>query len=186
MNATYNAGNVGVLVFFIISGFLISHSYFRSQGVLQFLGRRVRRIYPGYLAATMIGAFIIVPLFSSRTLTDLSASEILKAIGLNLLLQNYAPPSDVFGGGVINGSLWSIPYEFWCYLGLAILGVTYLLSKRALCLAIVGATMAVPDLARFDRSKTGRRHYRPHHRLALSLVHSVAVFYVRRNRVSLS
>jgi len=153
MGGTYDSGNLGVLVFFVISGFLICHSYFNCKNVLQFLNRRVRRIYPGYMAATLIGAFVIVPLFSSRTLNDYSISEILKAFGLNLLLQNYIPPTDVFGKGVINGSLWSIPYEFWCYLGLAMLGITCVLSKRAICVAIIVATLA----GRFWLDLTGRK-----------------------------
>jgi peptidoglycan/LPS O-acetylase OafA/YrhL len=143
MNGAYNSGNLGVFVFFVISGFLICHSFLNCKNMLQFLGRRVRRIYPGYMAATMIGAFIVVPLFSSRALTDLSTLEISKVVGLNLLLQNYFPPSDVFGGKAINGSLWSIPYEFWCYIGVAALGAVHLLSRRAVCLAIIVLTMVV-------------------------------------------
>ncbi len=143
MRGTYNAGNLGVLVFFVISGFLICQSYSHCKNVLQFLERRVRRIYPGYMAATLIGAFIVIPLFSSHTLRDFTGPEILKSVGLNLLLRNYVPPSDVFGKGAINGSLWSIPYEFWCYLGLAALGLVGLLSKRVICVAIPLITMAV-------------------------------------------
>ena len=43
------------VVWFTISGFLISHSYLHSENMLQFLRRRVFRIYPGYIAATLIG-----------------------------------------------------------------------------------------------------------------------------------
>ena len=142
MNGIYNAGNLGVLVFFTISGFLICHSYLHSKNVFQFLHRRVRRIYPGYMAATLIGAFIIIPIFSSGAM-KLSYSEVLKVIGLNLLLRNYIPPADAFGGNSINGSLWSIPYEFWCYLGLAALGMVSLLPKRFFCLGITILVMAV-------------------------------------------
>jgi peptidoglycan/LPS O-acetylase OafA/YrhL len=153
MHGTYNSGNLAVLVFFVISGFLICHSYLHCKSLLQFLTRRVRRIYPGYMAATLLGAFMIVPLFSSHMLKDFSTAEISKSVGLNLLLQNYVPPSDVFGRGVVNGSLWSIPYEFWCYLGLAMLGLTSLLSKRAVCVAIAIITMTV----RFWLDLTGRK-----------------------------
>ena len=76
MRGTYNAGNVGVLVFFVISGFLICQSYFHCKNVLQFLERRARRIYPGYMAATLIGAFIVIPLFSSRALGNFTARDI--------------------------------------------------------------------------------------------------------------
>ena len=128
MNGTDNAGNVGVLVFFIISGFLICQSFNQRKTVQNYFERRVRRIYPGYMVATAICAFIVIPIFSSHA--DLSAKEVFKTVGLNLLLRNYFPPSDVFAGRPLNGSLWSIPFEFWCYIGLALLGTLRLLTAR--------------------------------------------------------
>lgn len=132
MNGTYNAGNIGVMVFFIISGFLVSQSFLRTKSLRSFLERRVRRIYPGYLVATSICAFVVVPIYS--TIRNMSTWEVAKTIGANLLLRNYFPPSNVFTRNIlpnaINGSLWSIPYEFWCYLGVAALGMLCLLNRR--------------------------------------------------------
>lgn len=132
MNGTYNAGNIGVMVFFIISGFLVSNSFIRSKSLKRFFERRVRRIFPGYLVATSVCAFVILPLYS--TIRNLSVWEIAKTLGANLLLRNYFPPSNAFttnvAPNVINGSLWSIPFEFWCYIGVAALGILYLLSRR--------------------------------------------------------
>lgn len=131
-NGTYNSGNAGVMVFFIISGFLVSHSYRASRSPGQYMARRIRRIYPGYLAATSLCAFVIVPLFSS--VANLSAWEVAKTLGGNLLLRNYFPPSNAFTANpvpnAINGSLWSIPFEFWCYIGVAGLGLTGLLKRK--------------------------------------------------------
>jgi peptidoglycan/LPS O-acetylase OafA/YrhL len=142
-NGHYNAGNVGVFVFFTISGFLICESFLKTKSPRAFFKKRVNRIYPGYMAATTIGAFVVVPLFS--TLNDLSFYEAVKTLGLNLLLRNYAPPSLVFARNnsqTLNGSLWSIPFEFWCYIGIAALGVVGLLTKKRfvlllLCVAIL-------------------------------------------------
>jgi peptidoglycan/LPS O-acetylase OafA/YrhL len=141
MNGTYNAGNIGVLVFFIISGFLICRSFDQRRAIAEYFERRVRRIYPGYMVATSICAFVVIPIFSSRT--DLSATVILKTVGLNLLLRNYFPPSDVFNGAGVNGSLWSIPFEFWCYIGLAMLGLSRLLKARWSIVAIACLAMFV-------------------------------------------
>jgi peptidoglycan/LPS O-acetylase OafA/YrhL len=137
-NGHYNAGNIAVMVFFAISGFLISKSYLNSRDTLSFLIKRIRRIYPGYIVATTIGAFVIIPLFS--TVYKVSAFEVAKTIGLNLLLRGYAPPSIVFPSNysqTLNGSLWSIPYEFWCYIGIAALGIFALLTKPRLIASIV-------------------------------------------------
>jgi len=50
-------GQLGVMVFFLISGFIITHVA-RSENVLRFGIRRVFRIYPGYwLIAIIVIAF---------------------------------------------------------------------------------------------------------------------------------
>jgi peptidoglycan/LPS O-acetylase OafA/YrhL len=142
-NGHYNAGNIAVMVFFGISGFLICESRLKSKSLKSFLQKRVRRIYPGYMVATTIGAFVVVPLFS--TAYDLSLIQIAKTFGQNLLLQNYAAPSTVFARNystAVNGSLWSIPFEFWCYLGIAVLGIAGLLRKKWAVTTIIVSCMA--------------------------------------------
>lgn len=131
----YNAGNLAVMAFFIISGFLILQSWERSISWKSYISKRVRRIYPGYIVATTICAFIIAPLFGGR-FPDASSTII-----NNIFLQNRLPdafPQNVFKGS-INGSLWSIPYEFWCYIGVLVAG-KWLLRRRlhlvALCLLL--------------------------------------------------
>jgi len=132
LNGTYNAGNIAVLVFFIVSGFLITRSFVTSSSTKSFISKRIRRIYPGYLVATSLCAFVVIPLYSS--IRDKSLLEIIKTFTLNLFLRNYFPPSNAFtanpAANAINGSLWSIPFEFWCYIGVAALGVTGFLSKK--------------------------------------------------------
>jgi peptidoglycan/LPS O-acetylase OafA/YrhL len=152
-NGHYNAGNIAVMVFFTISGFLICESFLKSQSLRRFLLKRVRRIYPGYMVATTIGAFVIVPLFSA--VHAISLSEIPKTISLNLLLRSYAPPSNVFARNhsqTLNGSLWSIPFEFWCYIGVAALGVLLLLTRRWLIVGIIaGSIISRAALDRLDK-----------------------------------
>jgi peptidoglycan/LPS O-acetylase OafA/YrhL len=142
-NGHYNAGNIGVLAFFAISGFLICESYLKSKDARSFFVKRIRRIYPAYMVATTIGAFVVAPLFS--TMCEISTTEIAKTFGLNLLLKGYAPPSTVFARNfsqTLNGSLWSITFEFWCYIGIAALGVVGLLTQRRLVLGVIVLALA--------------------------------------------
>jgi peptidoglycan/LPS O-acetylase OafA/YrhL len=37
----------------------------------------------------------------------------------------------------VNGSLWSIPFEFWCYIGVMLLGLCGFLKRRSLVLALL-------------------------------------------------
>ncbi|RYD96627.1 MAG: acyltransferase, partial [Sphingomonadales bacterium] len=89
-NGHYNSGNIGVWVFFIVSGFLIAHSWERSASLPAYLSKRVRRIYPGYLAATAVCAFVVTPTFAPPGFA-LDAGEIARITGANLLLANAFP-----------------------------------------------------------------------------------------------
>jgi peptidoglycan/LPS O-acetylase OafA/YrhL len=147
LSGCYNAGNLGVMAFFVISGFLITQSWERSKSARSYFEKRVRRIYPGYMVATSICAFIIAPLFGGPF------PSWLKTIGLNLLLRNEV--SAAFASNpapnAVNGSLWSIPFEFWCYIGVAIAGT--MLIKRRRLLVILCITLMVGKIA---QDVTGR------------------------------
>ena len=131
-NGYYNSGNVGVWIFFIISGFLIAHSHARSPSLLSYAARRVRRIYPGYLVATSVCAFLVTPLFAPPGFT-LDAIEAARTIGANLLLANHFPIPHLFAANpvhAVDGALWSIRFEFLCYIGVALIGIVALPASR--------------------------------------------------------
>jgi peptidoglycan/LPS O-acetylase OafA/YrhL len=138
----YNAGNIAVLAFFVISGFLICQSWDRSSSWRSYLRKRIARIYPGYLVALLICSLVVVPAYSSRGVLDFQPREWM-GIASNLLLRNYIVPSDAFDNGPVNGSLWSIPFEFRCYLGVLFLGLTGLFGRRCLFPAAVVIVMLI-------------------------------------------
>lgn len=131
-NGYYNSGNVGVWVFFMVSGFLIAHSHDRSASFGAYAAKRVRRIYPGYLVATSICAFVVTPLFAPPGFV-LHTAEVVRTIGANLLLANDFPIQHLFASNpnpAVNGALWSIRFEFLCYIGVALLGLVTLSARR--------------------------------------------------------
>ncbi len=130
-NQQINFGNIGVWAFFAISGFLITQSWQRSPKVGKFLKRRIARIYPGFAVAAILTALIVVPLAADpASYVPVSLQSFLFS---TLRLQIF-PTSPVFihnvGANLLNGSLWSVPYEFWCYLGVLSLGLLGLLRRR--------------------------------------------------------
>lgn len=144
-NGFYNAGNIGVWTFFIISGFLITASFERSSSLASYFGKRIRRIYPGYLVATSICAFIVTPIFAPPGFT-LGIGDILRTIGGNLLLDNHFPIPKLFADNpihAINGSLWSIKFEFLCYVGTALLCLVALRARRWAALIVYAVIVAI-------------------------------------------
>lgn len=139
-------GSLAVDAFFVISGFLIAQSWLRSKGQGDFLRKRVLRIYPGFLVAALFCALIVGPLGSASVaqyLHEFQPKTVLRFLWSALTLSQLQLPS-VFvhlpSPGEINGSLWTIRYEFWCYLLIAALGGLSLLKRRG---AVLGLWIAV-------------------------------------------
>jgi peptidoglycan/LPS O-acetylase OafA/YrhL len=137
-------GKVSVWGFFAISGFLIAQSWIRSPSIIAFLKRRIGRIYPGFIVVALISAIVIVPYASdAHTFGQFSLRHfVLHTLRLNIwemppVFTKNAHP------GVLNGSLWSIPFEFWCYLGVLALGLTHLLQRRYLILAVFACVIGL-------------------------------------------
>ncbi len=136
-------GNVSVWAFFVISGFLIAQSWTRSPDPFKFLKRRIARIYPGFIVAALLTALVVVP-FAADSAARHSIG-IWNFLSHTLRLQAFDVPP-VFVNNVrsnaLNGSLWSVPFEFWCYLGILLTGVTGLLRHRWLVVAAFAAVIA--------------------------------------------
>lgn len=120
-------GHLAVHGFFTISGALILASWERSPSLYDFIRNRVLRIYPGFIACYLLCLFVVAPLSGLSWDAYLAQLNLPLAAVKMLLLRG-------FGGfetfptnphHMLNGSLWTIPYEFGCYLliaGFAIFG----------------------------------------------------------------
>lgn len=118
--------------FFLLSGFLIIQSWEHDPDLLNFLRKRILRIIPGYLVAALL-SIAVVGWFAPAVANFFRHldRQTLKSV---LLLYSPLTP-DVFPGvpiHLVNGSLWTIFYEFRCYLLVPFLGLCGLLRKRSL------------------------------------------------------
>lgn len=99
----FEVGASGVHVFFVISGFVMVYTTFRSRLTPgEFLWRRLVRIYPIYWL--MVAAYLLAHLFIGAPYS-LSGSDI---GGAALLLPGFAPR--------IIGPSWTLSYEMYFYL----------------------------------------------------------------------
>ena len=65
-------GDLGVAIFFVISGFLVSQSMFRLNDLTGYAKARILRIFPGLIFCILLSILLIGPLF-----TTLSTAEYL-------------------------------------------------------------------------------------------------------------
>jgi peptidoglycan/LPS O-acetylase OafA/YrhL len=139
-------GTLAVDVFFIISGFLIAMSFERSSTKRSFLRKRILRIVPGYFAATLIGVFVVAPWFVPSS-SPWHSTAFYSTVGRSVATLGTPTVPGVFYRNpfpnALNGSLWTIAYEFKCYLLILLLGAAGILRKRWLMLALFLAVLAL-------------------------------------------
>lgn len=134
-------GAVAVDLFFVISGLLITSSWFHSKSMETFLVNRVLRIYPGFVVAsvfTALCAWLLCPEFRAEIKRGvvwsaylLKDCALLSDTRLNRTPGIFANnPYPLLG----NGSMWTIAMEFQCYLLVALLGLCCLFKRRLLVL----------------------------------------------------
>jgi peptidoglycan/LPS O-acetylase OafA/YrhL len=131
-----SAGDFAVEAFFVVSGCLILESWSREPRFGAYLMKRILRIVPAFLAAYLISVFLVGWLGGGPTYFAqlLRPSGLLQLVpGLVLLTYPHTPP--VFAGfpyPTVNGALWTITYEFRCYLLIPVLAALGLYSRRLL------------------------------------------------------
>lgn len=142
------AGAIAVKVFFFISGMLVTTSLLRTRSASAFLTARALRIFPAFIVTVCLSALLIGPALTNISLSDyFSNSMVLSYIFKNIVMDiNYFLPG-VFTNSiykpVINGSLWTIPYEIASYITLlAFFVITGMRNKtftNVACLIIIAS-----------------------------------------------
>ena len=136
-------GLAGVFVFFAISGFLVTQSFEQTQAPLRYLAKRCLRIFPGYIVVLVLTAFVLGPLVTTLSLAEyLGRPEPYWYVLDNAVfsLKLHELPGvwfvDNAVGLEVNGSLWSLGYEFEMYLMVLALGVLRLI-KLPVCFVLL-------------------------------------------------
>lgn len=133
-----NLGGWAVAGFFGISGYLITASRF-SNRIGTYLVHRAARIFPGFIVCLAVMAFVFAPIAYSlqhgslRGFLSTPTTPLNSIIGnLPLKVASYdiaGTPVGVPYPGAWNGSLWTLYFEFLCYLLIAMLGFIPFVKK---------------------------------------------------------
>lgn len=138
-------GGIGVAIFFIISGYLITLSYDRSKNIIFFLKSRILRIFPAFVLVLLFTVFVLGPLVTSLPINNYFQNKqtykYLLSISMYILhpIEYYQLPG-VFTNNIypgINGSLWTLKYELFFYIFVAILGLIGMLKKQSLLILVI-------------------------------------------------
>jgi peptidoglycan/LPS O-acetylase OafA/YrhL len=187
-------GRMAVWVFFAVSGFLVTASWERRSDLRAFAMARARRIFPGLVVMLLLTVFVLGLVFTTLPLTGyLSHKETWAYLVYNstlLFKMRWGLPG-VFGDVALNGSLWTLPYELWCYIVLGLLAafgaLRFHLSYAVAAVALLVASWFDPGVAPLAVAFTAgsaawrwRAHIRLDGRLALAaLVASLLLMYWR-------
>lgn len=79
----FTGGYIGVDVFFVISGFLITKIIIKKKNILEFYFNRIRRIFPALLITITITLFIAIFIFSPNHFEKLAMSSLYSITGIS-------------------------------------------------------------------------------------------------------
>jgi peptidoglycan/LPS O-acetylase OafA/YrhL len=125
-NGQFSLSYIGVRGFFIISGYLIFQSLERSKTILMYYKKRILRIFPGLFVALVLTVLLGFIVFDGGISDYIKTKAVWTYLPNNLSLYRLqAYIKGIFDNNpykaVINGCLWTLPYEFSFYMFLSIL-----------------------------------------------------------------
>ncbi|OPY27696.1 MAG: Acyltransferase family protein [Methanocella sp. PtaU1.Bin125] len=135
-NGVFHTGSLGVAIFFIISGYLITKSWDKRRNILRFAWARFLRLVPALAGVALITVFIIGPLTTRQGLWDYLTSGM--TWGYFSIVSVFFPAYQLPGVFAdhftdrVNGALWTLPIESTMYLIVLIAGAAGILNKKHL------------------------------------------------------
>jgi len=129
-------GGAGVSIFFFLSGLLVWTSWTRDPDLWRFFLKRSLRIFPALWITVLLSVFLFGPVVSSFDFWDyFESSETREYLNNAFLIVRYDLPG-VFEENpypyAVNGSFWTLPAEFLCYVSVAVVGSLALMHRSGL------------------------------------------------------
>lgn len=147
-----NLGGWAVIGFFVISGFLITRSRFQTSAGA-FLVHRIGRIMPAFIVCLLLTAIVFAPLALIISQGSLNGYLTTQPSPFQYVWGNLFLHIDQYQIGVTlasvpypnawNGSLWTLYFEFLCYLVVWVLGGLAIYRRSIVCVASIWAISVI-------------------------------------------
>jgi peptidoglycan/LPS O-acetylase OafA/YrhL len=152
----HNLGRIAVDVFFVVSGYLITGSAARSKSLLHFSINRFLRIYPGLWGCLLLTCTVFLAFSGDASGAD-RLLETARYFLSNATLANAeldyslgAVFSNVPTSQVVNGSLWTLPWEVRMYALIAICYFVFYRWRRYLIVLMLIAALAADLISHYE------------------------------------
>jgi peptidoglycan/LPS O-acetylase OafA/YrhL len=174
-------GTLGVRGFFLLSGYLITKSWLGDSVLPNYLRKRLLRIVPGYAVAAILSTLIVgwlapgVPQFFHHFTLKFPFS-------LLILSSPETPP--VLPGqsnALVDGALYTIGYEFLCYLLIPAAAFCGLLRRRGWLLGLTAVMLFVAFAPAFEHYFPFKPHFIIYRVTILAPFFVGACFYLFRD-----
>lgn len=140
-------GHLAVLVFFVVSGYLIASSWSRRPVPATFVRARLARLLPALVVSILVTAFVLGPATTALSTGDYLAHPdtwIFLFRNATILHPQYVLPG-VFSTNpypAVEGSIRTLPYEVFCYVGILLAGVSGILGQRGIASVAIAVWVA--------------------------------------------
>jgi peptidoglycan/LPS O-acetylase OafA/YrhL len=141
---------IGLSGFFIISGYCVYQSLERSTSLIMYFWKRILRIFPALFVLLFLTVLLAPFVYDSGIESYLSNKSVWTYLPSNMTLFHQQPMiSGVFTHNpynpAINGSLWSLMYEFAFYIFLSVL-IFIPIRRRLLIVSVVLSLLIVGSI----------------------------------------
>ena len=140
-------GALGVVLFFAISGYLVTQSWSADPHVGRFALRRFLRIWPALTVLVLLSVFVLGPWLTQLPLEHYFRHPATREHLYNLVLHTHVSLPGIFASsphpGSLNGPLWTIPLEVGCYVAVGLMGGVGLMRWRWYPLGVLVALACI-------------------------------------------
>lgn len=157
----FSLGTMGVFIFFVISGILVTKSFVQSRSVIHFMVYRAARIFPALIVCLLLCAFVVGPYVTQVALKEYFSSWqlwsfLLKNTFLLGSVQTTLPGVFITNPlpSAVNDPIWTLPYEMRAYVLLALGGVLFSVKRFQFAGSMLFVLAALNASFLMDASKT--------------------------------